>query len=181
MKYNTVVIDPPWPIKMAGNNINRPNRSKELPYKTMKMEEIEKFKIDDFAEIGAHVYIWCTNSTLRKTFDIMEKWGVNFHLILVGVKPSGVCPTKGYVFATEFCVLGFYGKPMKKFTGIGKLNWLKMFNKPGEHSKKPTDFYNLIKHMSPEPRIDIFSRRPIAGFDSWGDESIKERQEELKI
>ena len=44
---------------------------------------------------------------------------------------------------------------------------------------KPDEFYNLIREMSPEPRIDVFSRRIIAGFDCWGDESPNESQEVL--
>ena len=59
---------------------------------------------------------------------------------------------------------------MQKFKRAGKLNWIKAFNKAGTHSSKPEEFYELVREMSPEPRIDIFARRNINGFDSWGDE-----------
>lgn len=31
-------------------------------------------------------------------------------------------------------------------------------------------FYDLVRRVSPEPRIDVFSREQRAGFDSWGDQ-----------
>lgn len=180
MKYNTIVIDPPWPITMGAITKHRPNRAKILPYKTMTLEEIQNFPIADFANNGAHVYLWTTNKMIWEVPKIFEKWNVRFHLIMPLIKPSGVSPMiKGYQFATEFCVLGFFIHPMQKYIGQGKVNWFKAFNKPGEHSRKPEDFYNTVKKISPGPRIDIFNRRVIAGFDGWGDQSPKEKQEEL--
>ena len=179
MKYKTIVIDPPWEIQMQGKYKHRPKRAQKLPYKTMTLREIKEFPIKRFAEKGAHIYLWTTNKFLPKAFEILEYWGVRYHMVLAFVKPNGMVVANGYKSAIEFCLLGFYGKPMQKWVGIAKLNWIKGFNKPGEHSVKPTEFYNLIKTMSPEPRIDIFARRVIAGFDAWGDEAPKERQEEL--
>jgi len=179
-KYNTIVIDPPWDISMGGKRRDRPNQAQELPYKTMSIEEIKNFPLKDFANPGAHVYCWTTNKMIWEIPEIFKAWDVRYFLLMPFIKPSGMIPTlKGYQFAVEFCVLGFFEPPMQEFIGTGKVNWVKGFNKPGEHSKKPTDFYNLIKSMSPEPRVDIFSRRVIAGFDAWGDEAPKERQEEL--
>ena len=160
---------------MTGEVKRRENRAKKLPYKTMTLEEIKKFPIKDFANVGCHVYCWTTNKMLKETFDVLESWGVNFHLVLVWTKPSALAPCFAYKFATEFLLLGFFGKPMQKFIGKGKLNWVKDYI-ARSHSSKPDTMYNLIREMSPEPRVDIFSRRVIAGFDSWGDEAPKENQ-----
>jgi len=180
-KYNTIVIDPAWNISMSGDvKRGREKRAKRLGYKTMTLEQIKQIPINQIANKGSHIYLWTTNKFLREAFNVFDSWGVNFHLILVMVKPSGIAPAMGYVFGTEFCLLGFYGKPMQKFLDIGKLNWIKHLNKHGNHSVKPDEFYNLVREMSPEPRIDIFSRRIIAGFDCWGDESSNEKQESLE-
>ena len=37
-----------------------------------------------------------------------------------------------------------------------------------EHSRKPDEFYDLVKRVSPEPRIDIFGREGRDGYDVWG-------------
>jgi len=179
MKYNTIVIDPPWDLNLVGGFDKRENRAKELPYKTMTLQEIKDFPIKNFANEGCHIYLWTTNSFLRRAFEVFDSWGVSFHLVLVYAKPSFIAPVLAYQFATEFLLLGFYGKPMQKFSGKIKLNWFEGHSQAGNHSKKPDVAYNLIRDMSPEPRIDIFSRRCIAGFDAWGDQAPKEKQEVL--
>jgi len=178
--YKTIVIDPPWEISMTGKTKLRPTRPKELPYKTMTLDEIKKFPVKNFAETGCHVYMWTTNKMLRHTWDIFESWGVNYHLILPWVKTNGIAPCFAYKFATEFCVLGFFGKPMQKFNKNCKLNWIQTkAPQKGNHSAKPVEFYELIKDMSPEPRIDIFARKRHLGFDAWGDQVEKQIQDVL--
>jgi|TARA_R110000824_G_scaffold18969_1_gene74299 N6-adenosine-specific RNA methylase IME4 len=171
MRYNTVVIDPPWDISMAGKVKLRPNRSKELPYKTMTLDEIKGFPLDEFANNGAHIYMWTTNKMLKHTWDIFTALGVNYHLTLPWVKTNGMCPMFAYKFASEFCMLGFYGKPMQKFNKCVRLNWIQTAQaKAGSHSAKPDEFYELISEMSPGPMIDCFARKPHTGFSGWGDE-----------
>lgn len=169
MRYNTLVIDPPWPMKMLGKFGRRFNRSQELPYKTMCLKNIPRFNIERWANKGAHVYMWTVNKHIEEAYKVFRSWEVRPYLMLVAVKPSGVAP-QGYVFGTEFCLLGFYGKPMQKFKDIGTLNWFKMFNKSGAHSTKPDEFYNLVERMSPEPYIDLFARKKRKGWKVWGDE-----------
>jgi len=41
MRYNTIVIDPPFPISLTGKTNVRPNRRTKMPYKTMTLEEIK--------------------------------------------------------------------------------------------------------------------------------------------
>lgn len=170
MNYNTLVIDPAWNVSMAGKFDRRENRPQKLPYITMSLEEIKQFPIKNYANQGSHIYLWTTNKFLREAFEVFDTWGVNFHLMLVGCKPSGVAPNCGYIFGTEFCLLGFYGKPAQKWKSIGKLNWFKMFNKAGKHSAKPDEFYKLVEIMSPAPYIDIFSRKNRLGWAVYGNE-----------
>lgn len=170
-KYNTIVIDPPWNIKLTGKVKRRENRAEALPYNTLSIEKIKSINVPDVCEIGAHVYLWTTNSTLFDAYEILKHWGIRFHLMLTMVKPSGIAPCMGYQFATEFCLLGFYGKPMQKFLSCGKKNWLQHQNHAGKHSTKPDSFYDLVKSMSPSPRLDVFARSYHPGFQPWGDEA----------
>ena len=169
-KYNTIVIDPPWDISMAGKRKLRKSLSKELPYKTMTIKEIEDLPIESICNEGTHVYLWATNKTLEMAFDIFRKWNINFHLVLVWVKPSMLAPSFGYMFATEFCLLGYYKKATQRHLKMGVKNWFEEQNKPHTHSKKPDQFYKLVADMSPEPRIDIFARIGRKGWDVFGDE-----------
>jgi len=169
-KYNTIVVDPPWNIGLKKYCLSRRNMASKLPYKTMTIDEIKNIPIGTITNKGCHVYCWTTNKMLRHCFDVLDSWDVRFHLVLPMIKPSGICPAMGYTFASEFCLLGFYGKPMQKFLNIGKLNWIKCFNSAGKHSTKPDVFYKLVEEMSPAPRIDIFARKRRIDWDVWGDQ-----------
>jgi N6-adenosine-specific RNA methylase IME4 len=169
-KYNTIVVDPPWPISLTGKVKRRENTAEKLPYTIMTLDQIKELPISDIANVGAHIYLWTTNKMMRNAYSVFDSWGVNFHLIMPMIKPSGIAPCMGYVFASEFCLLGFMGKPMQKFLQIGRLNWLKNFNTLGKHSTKPEIFYKLVENMSPSPRIDLFARKQRNGWDAWGDE-----------
>lgn len=171
-RYNTIVIDPPWPITMitGGDKWKRRHKSAtSLNYKTMLLSEIEDFPLHKFCNHGAHVYLWTTNKFLSESFHILKMWLIKFHLTLVGYKPSGVTG-KGYVYGTEFVLLGFAGQPMLPFKKYGELNHFKMICKAGQHSRKPDVFYEKVEAMSPGPYIDIFSRKNRSGWDAWGDE-----------
>lgn len=170
-KYNTVVIDPPWPITMAGRFKNpRHHRPDRLPYPTMTLDEIKAVDIPSITNPGGHVYLWATNSYLKTAFQVLEEWGVRYHLTLVIIKPSGMAPSCGWVFGTEFCLLGFLGRPAQRFTRTGPLNWWRSPSRSGYHSTKPDAFYQEVELTSPGPRIDIFARRVRPGWDSVGDE-----------
>lgn len=170
MKFNTLVIDPPWPISMAGAFKSRHSRPKDLPYETMTIQEIRDLPIADLVNTGGHVYLWCTNKTLEDAFKVLAYWGIRFHQVLVMTKPSGMTPSMGYVFGTEFCLLGFNGRPMQPFLKAGMLNH---FSRPavrGQHSSKPDYFYEMVEKMSPGPRADLFARQKRPGWSVWGNE-----------
>jgi N6-adenosine-specific RNA methylase IME4 len=168
--FNTVVIDPPWPITMAGKIEGRRSRPRALPYETMTCTQIGALPIAPLLNPGAHVYLWATNKTLREAFEIMESWGVRFHQVLVMHKPSGMAPSLGYVFGTEFCLLGINGRPMQKFKHTGTLNHFSRPSVRGGHSSKPDSFYAMVEKMSPAPYADLFARKERPGWSVWGDE-----------
>lgn len=167
-RYNTIVIDPPWAISLCGKTKHH-KRASKLSYPTLDIDQIKSFPVGSLANIGAHIYLWCTNSTLREAFDVLDSWGVRYHLCMPWVKTDGIAPCMGYVFGAEYCLLGFYGKPMQRFTSIGKLNWL-LAKRGGQHSAKPDEFYSLVTTMSPEPRLDCFARKERLGWSVWGNE-----------
>tara|TARA_Y100001938_G_C8081812_1_gene429617 strand:+ start:1791 stop:2324 length:534 start_codon:yes stop_codon:yes gene_type:complete len=169
-KYNTIVLDPPWNITMgAVPTKRRPNTKTKLDYPTMSMDEIKSIPMEQIANIGCHVYCWTTNKFLRETFNVLESWNVNYHLTLVWTKHNGMTPNFAYKFATEFCLLGFYKKPMQKFLRCGKLNWINT-NAPKKHSTKPKEFFDLVDEMSPGPKLEMFAREKRDNWSVWGNE-----------
>ena len=170
-KYKTIVVDPPWPQPLVtGYTHSRHKRPKQLPYQTLTLDEIKTFPIQQLAETGAHIYLWTTNRFLQPAFEVLESFDCRFHLCMPLVKKSGIVGANGYVFGSEFCLLGFYGKPMIPFKGIGKLNWLMTNPLRGTHSRKPDSFYDLVETMSSGPYLDAFARRTKANWTTWGNE-----------
>ncbi len=182
MTFNSIVIDPPWPITMAGQiESPRHRRPERLTYNTMSLADIKALPIGDIANPGAHIYLWATNKTLRDAFDVLEGWSIAYHQTLVMTKPSGMTPSLGYVFGTEFCLLGFNGRPMQPFTDIGALNWFSSPSRQGKHSVKPDAFYDLVERMSPGPYAEIFARRKRFNWSVWGNETFKDFDFGLRI
>jgi N6-adenosine-specific RNA methylase IME4 len=165
MKYNTIVIDPPWNQGKTGLRSVRPNQGRTLNYSTMTLDEIKCFPIDDFAEENAHIYLWTINKFLRDAFDVLKEWKFKFHVVLVWRKPTGVTPFS-FQFVNEYVLFGYRGK-----FKIGKMGIPTTFDaKVREHSRKPDELYEIAELCSLSPRIDIFSREKRQGWDQWGDE-----------
>lgn len=165
-QYRCIVIDPPWPIQF----IKRTKRPMQIgiSYPTMSIEEITKFNVQSFAHKDCHLYLWTTHSFLPYCFEIVKAWGFEYKCLMTWVKNVGMTPMS-WMYSTEhvlFCTKG--NLPLLK-RGMR----LDFAAKVREHSRKPNEFYELIKKASPEPRIDIFSREKRDGFDSWGKENTK--------
>ena len=64
--------------------------------------------------------------------------------------------------------MGACGKPY--FLDTKGFNMAKSWPRK-EHSVKPVGFYDLLRRVTPGPRLDVFGRRRIAGFTSWGNEA----------
>ena len=84
------------------------------------------------------------------------------------VKPRGIQMPGSPQFNAEWRRVGRRRKP--KFTGTGPFRTANQWPMAG-HSVKPEGFHDLVRRVTPAPRLDIFGRRRIAGFDSWGNQA----------
>lgn len=161
--YKTIIIDPPWPI----DKILRTARPKQFDYDypTMTIDEIKAIKLPvDIT--GCHIYLWTTQKFLPVAFEIFKAWNVNYECLITWIKNVGFTPYS-FMYSTEFCLFGRIGNlPLLK---LGQR--LDIYAKVREHSRKPDEFYELIKEVSPEPRTDYFSREPQEGFEQYGNET----------
>ena len=172
-KFATVVIDPPWPLSgpgfVYGEKDNRNGISvKPLKYATMTIQDIADLPIANILADDAFVFCWTVNKYLLQMGDIAQGWGCKYRLTMSWIKPGGINLPNTPCFNTEWAVLFTKGSPRfldtKSFRTGNFWDW----NGSGV---KPEGFYDLLRRVTPAPRLDIFGRRRIAGFTSWGNEA----------
>jgi len=167
--YRTIVIDPAWHIEKIKRKV-APNQI-HMDYKMMSVDEIKEFPINKFvSKEGAFLFMWTIQKYLPDAFDIFKSWNFNYVCTMVWHKPGGFQPFNLPQYNGEFVL--FANKGNLKFPTTK--NFFCVFNgKRREHSRKPIEFYDTIRRVTPEPRIDIFSREQKDGFDNYGYESSK--------
>ena len=176
-KYNIIYADPPWDIKMI-SRIVRPTQL-DMPYKTMKLDEIKSMPVRELADDnGCHIFLWTTHKWLPKAFEVLQSWGFKYHCLLTWDKTYGFCPFS-FMFSTEFCLYGQLPGKWMRPKRIGLRSLIK--EKPTKHSRKPSKMRDLIVEFCGDlPRIELFARPPkdilfedesFKGWDLWGLES----------
>jgi len=162
--YKTIVIDPPWPVEKILRD-ERPNQA-EFDYPIMGISEIRALPVRQAAdEAGCHVYLWTTQKYLPVAYELFRDWGIEYQCLMTWVKNVGFTPFS-FMYSTEHCLFGRYGTlPLLK---LGKR--LDFQAKVREHSRKPDEFYDLVREVSPGPRLDWFSREKHDGFEQYGNE-----------
>ncbi|MBS0647369.1 MAG: S-adenosylmethionine-binding protein [Verrucomicrobia bacterium] len=184
-KYSCIYADPPWQTKagrpLAGykmvdgkqifNSVD--NKSRELAYPTMTINEISALPIKKLAADNAHLYMWVTNQYLLKAEKIINAWGFNYSTTLVWAKkPMGGGLGGTFKITTEFLLFATRGSLKAKRNVIG--TWFEQkrqyVNGYPCHSKKPNYFYELIESVTPGDYLELFAREQRQGWDVFGNE-----------
>ena len=123
------------------------------------------------------VFLWTTQKFLPNSFEILANWGLKYRFTMVWHKNGGIQPYNCAQFNCEFVLVGSKGNPI--------FNDLKSFKtafhgKRKGHSVKPKEFYDTIMRVTLPPRLDMFNRNVIHGFDGWGNESdLNETEQQI--
>jgi N6-adenosine-specific RNA methylase IME4 len=168
--YETIVLDPPWPMKKIEREV-RPDQV-EFDYPTMSEDELRSFRVEfqHMAQENCHVFMWTTPKFLPMAVRLFDEYDVKYVLPMVWHKPGGFQPIGLPQYNAEFILYGRRGSP--KFVDTKAFNIC--FRAPRhEHSRKPKEFYELLARVTSGPRIDVFSREKHEGFDQYGNEIEK--------
>ena len=179
-KYNVIYADPPWsyyndmtvlPDCTTVKGVRRP------PYPVMSSKSIAELPVHSITEDNCILFIWTTDYHLAKAIQVIEKWGFEYKTVgFVWAKKnkngSQVCFTGAYTLKSgcELCLLATKGKSAAKMVVDKKVR--SFIESPRlEHSKKPDEVRNRIVELVGDiPRIELFAREKIEGWDAWGTE-----------
>jgi N6-adenosine-specific RNA methylase IME4 len=167
-KYGTIVIDPPWEMQKIAREV-RPNQV-GFDYPTMTEEELAAFPVADMAADDCHLFCWTTHKFLPVGFRLLERWGFRYVNLMVWHKPGGFQPIGLQQYNCEFILYGRKGSP--EFTETKNFPCA-FYAERREHSRKPDALYAMIRRVTEDGRIDVFSREKREGFDQFGNEIAK--------
>jgi len=168
-KYKIIYADPPWSYADKGCQGTMANH-----YKGMELEEIKKLPIKEIAEDDSILFLWATYPMLKEALSVIEAWGftyksIAFQWVKQNKKNGGFFYglgrwTRGN---TECCLLATKGKPKRVSNSVFQL----VLSPLRRHSQKPDEVRDLIiKLMGDLPRIELFAREKVEGWDCWGNE-----------
>lgn len=161
-KYRVIVADPPWSKNQKGV------RGAQKHYDLMKLQDIINLPVGDLAAENSVCWLWVTNSTVDEGHMVLRNWGFEPKAFLTWLKfrPQYGCGC--YLRNdTEHVILGVKGKMpihVKNQTSV-------FIAPPGRHSEKPLEFFAIANRCYPEaPRLELFARKRLPGYDCWGNE-----------
>jgi N6-adenosine-specific RNA methylase IME4 len=170
-KYNIIYADPPW----AYNFQKRKRLSEEAKqhlYPTMSKQDILDLPVEDIAADDCALFLWVMNSELPLALDCINKWGFTYKTqAFTWVKTR----TNTYHFGggnwtrsnPEQCLLATKGKIKRQSASVKNL----VVSPLREHSRKPDSIRgNIVELVGDLPRIELFSRNQVEGWDVWGNE-----------
>ena len=171
-KYQIIYADPPWIFKNYNDETATNWVGKHYPL--MGLEELKKLPVCQLADKDCVLFIWVTFPTLQQSFDVISAWGfiyktVAFTWLKQNMNSMGLWLGMGYWTRSnaELCFLATKGKPKRINAGVRQI----IMSPRREHSQKPNEVREkIVQLMGDLPRIELFARQRVEGWDCWGNE-----------
>ena len=119
--------------------------------------------------------MWTTFPKIFETEEVINSWGFTYKTnAFTWVKKNKVSTDTNFWGMgrwtrsnAEVCLLAVKGKPKRVSASVHSI-----IEEPvQEHSKKPEIVRNKIIELAGDlPRIELFARQSVEGWDSWGNE-----------
>ena len=170
-KYSIIYADPPWSYDdkaLAGN------RGACCKYDVMDIDALKKLPIQDITAENSVLFMWATFPKISEALQLLDVWGFRYKTVAFTWVKRGKNSSKYFMGMgrwtrsnSEVVLLATKGKPKRIDAGISQI-----IDTPiREHSKKPDIVRDKIVQLCGDlPRIELFARSKIHGWDVWGND-----------
>lgn len=171
-KYSIIYADPPWSYN---DKARAGKRGAEFKYSCMSLDDIEHLPIADITEENAVLFMWVTMPMLGEGLAVLQAWGFDYKTVaFTWVKRNKVNPVGWFTGMgnwtranPELVLLGVKGKPKRISASVHSV----VESPLRGHSQKPPEVrQRIVSLMGDLPRIELFARETVWGWDAWGNE-----------
>jgi len=173
-KYNIIYADPPWYFK--SRSVKGEGRNPNQHYDCMNLDDIKKLPVQDISDKDCVLLMWVIDPMLPQAFEVITSWGFIYKTVAFHWVKTNKNKIKNYYFKgpgywtranNEICILATKGKPKRIGTNVDRL----VVSERREHSRKPDRIRSDIVELCGDlPRIELFARQRVDGWDSYGNE-----------
>lgn len=172
-KYSVIYADPPWSYR----DKREPHGGTSRHFATMTREDLLALPVWSIAAENCLLFMWATFPNLQQALATMTVWGFKYKTLgfsWTKMTKDGLTPAFGIGYYPrsncEVCLLGVKGKPFKVSNSVSSA----VISPRGKHSAKPPEVRDRIVAFAGDvPRIELFARERVEGWDAWGDEVPK--------
>ena len=170
-KYQIIYADPAW-------HYNR-HDTRGCPYPMLDVEEIINFKVNgklvkEISDENCILFLWATFPKLPDALKVIEGWDFEYKTLGFNwIKQNKKNPNWFWGMGNwtrsnpEICLIGTKGKPKRLRADVHSV----IVSSYREHSKKPDVIRErIIQLVGDLPRIELFSRTKVHGWDVIGND-----------
>lgn len=171
-QYGIILADPPWAYKVWSKK--GMGRSAENHYPTMHIEDIRALPVGRLAAKDCALFLWVTMPTLPEALSVIKAWGFTYKTVaFVWIKQNRKSPSLFWGLGhwtranAELCLLATKGNPKRQSAAVHQV----IVSPVEQHSKKPDMIRErIVSLMGDLPRVELFARQRVPGWDAWGNE-----------
>lgn len=180
-KYKVIYADPAWKFNNA-NTGGSMKSSAQSHYTVTTIDDMKKLPVFDIAEKDCLLAMWWVGAMPQEAIDLVNAWGfriVNMNGIVWNKLTKTDKPFFGMGFYTragsESIVLAVKGKFKPENRSVRAVfqaeAQIQFEARVMAHSEKPKEVMNMLEVLAGDcPKIELFSRQVVDGWDQWGNQ-----------
>lgn len=169
MKYNIILADPAWTYS---DKCHSGQRGAGYKYNTMSLADIKALDVLSLAAPDAILALWWVPPQPAEALEVVKAWGFTLKTMMGFAWHKTTKHGKDHFGMgnysranVECCLFAVRGKPKRVCASVRSL----IVAPVGKHSAKPPEARErLVQLMGDVPRIELFARETVPGWDAMG-------------